>query len=137
MNLPSDTARLEVLAAELRRRIGEDHAITIDQIGQLLGLGRRQTEAFMELYIGSFPFCVIATSRGYCRPATAEDINHYRNANRSRIRCLAIRNRAITQAAIREGFAREGKVFVDRPVQPDLIAYIERKEATAKLDRVG
>lgn len=137
MNLPDDSARLEVLIEELRRRIGDDHAITIDQIGILLGFGRRQTETFLELYIGQFPFCVIATARGYCRPASAEDINHYRNANRSRIRCLAIRNRSVTRAAIREGWPRDGNRFVDRPIQPDLIHFMESPAAPAALAHVG
>lgn len=121
MNSLSEASQLELLTRELSSRFGSDRALTIQEIGHLLGhSSRRDTEAFLQLHIGDLPFCVVAGSSGLFRPRHAEDINHYRQSNLSRIRCLAIRNRIIAQSATREGWRREGRSFVDIPRQGDL-----------------
>lgn len=117
----SDERRLELLRRELEDRRGPSLAITIDLISALLEHRcRRDTESFLELHVGDLPFCVVSSARGYYRPSAAEDINHYRAALRSRIRCLAIRARTVSRAAVAEGWRREGKQFVNVPIAQDL-----------------
>ena len=112
-----DSAQIESLRQILTTRIGTESAITIAEISALLDHHcRRETEVFLEVHLADLPFCVVSSSAGYFRPASAEDINHYRNSIRSRIRCLAIRSRTVRQAAIREGFPIESGRFVTRPV---------------------
>jgi len=123
----SDALRLNILRRDLEDRRGPGRAITIAQIGALLGHRcRRETESFLELHVGDLPFCVVSSAHGYYRPAAAEDINHYRNSIRSRIRCLAIRARTVQRVALAEGWRREGKQFVNIPVAQDLF---ERRPA--------
>ena len=74
----------------------------------------------MQLYIGELGFAVVASSAGYFRPRDAAEINHYAASIRSRIKCLAIRNRSMIRAAQAEGWVREGKRFVNRPIQQSL-----------------
>ena len=125
--MQDDTSSLAILSDALRNRYGAERALTIAQIGALLGHRcRRETEAFLELHVGDLPFCVVSSVYGYYRPAGAEDINHYRNSIRSRIRCLAIRARTVSRAAAAEGWQREGKQFVDAPIAQDLF---ERRHA--------
>lgn len=125
--MQNDTAQLEILRRDLEDRSGPGRAITIEQIGALLEHRcRRDTEAFLELHVGDLPFCVVSSAHGYYRPADAEDINHYRNSIRSRIRCLAIRARTVQRVALAEGWRREGKQFVNVPIAQDLF---ERRPA--------
>jgi hypothetical protein len=125
--MPDDNSRLMFLAEHLRDCHGADSAITIAQIGDLLCLGRRQTETFLELHLADLPFCVISSSSGYYRPTSADEINHYRNSLRSRIRCLAIRARTVARAAAKEGWSRAGTTFTDRPTVQELP--LERRPA--------
>jgi hypothetical protein len=111
---------LSVLSNALRDRRGEDSALKIKQIKTILGFGRRRTETFLELHVGDLPFCVVSSTRGYYRPASASDINHCRASLRSRIRCLAIRSRTVARSALAEGWRREGKQFVNTPAAQDL-----------------
>lgn len=125
--MQDDTYSLAILSDALRNRYGAESALTIAQIGALLGHHcRRETEGFLELHVGDLPFCVVSSSHGYYRPAAAEDINHYRNSIRSRIRCLAIRARTVQRVALAEGWRREGKQFVNAPIAQDLF---ERRPA--------
>jgi hypothetical protein len=106
---------------EMEFRTGAENAITIDALGrQLDHTSRRETEQFLELHIGDLPFCVVSGATGYFRPQSADDINHYCNSLRSRIKCLAIRHRTVIRAARKEGFQREGKRFVNAPTQAEL-----------------
>ena len=125
--MQDDASSLAILSDALRNRYGAEHALTIAQIGALLGHRcRRETEGFLELHVGDLPFCVVSSAHGYYRPAAAEDINHYRNSIRSRIRCLAIRARTVQRVALAEGWRREGKQFVNVPIAQDLF---ERRSA--------
>jgi len=125
--MQDDTSSLTILSDALRNRYGAERALTIAQIGALLGHRcRRETEGFLELHVGDLPFCVVSSAHGYYRPAAAEDINHFRNSIRSRIRCLAIRARTVQRVALAEGWRREGKQFVNVPIAQDLF---ERRPA--------
>jgi len=125
--MQNETSSLAVLSDALRNRYGTERALTIAQIGALLGHRcRRETEGFLELHVGDLPFCVVSSAHGYYRPAAAEDINHFRNSIRSRIRCLAIRARTVQRVALAEGWRREGKQFVNVPITQDLF---ERRPA--------
>lgn len=111
----NESAQLNMFRRLLADRRGADSAITIQEIGLALGhRSRRETETFIELHLGELPFCVVASSRGYFRPASAEDINHYRAALRSRIRCLAIRRRTVARSAAAECWPRAGDTFSDQ-----------------------
>lgn len=119
--IQSEIDQLNILRRDLEDRRGPGHAITIEQIGALLDHRcRRETEAFLELHVGDLPFCVVSSAHGYYRPIAAEDINHYHNSIRSRIRCLAIRARTVKRVALAEGWRREGKQFVNVPIAQDL-----------------
>lgn len=118
--MQDDTSSMAVLSDALRDRRGPDRSLTIAQIGEILNLGRRQTETFLELHLADLPFCVVSSSQGYHRPAAAEDINHYCASLRSRIRCLAIRSRSVKMSAVAEGWRHENGRFVDHPVAQEL-----------------
>jgi hypothetical protein len=116
-----DQSVIDSFRREMEFRRGTGNAITIDALGRHLGHNsRRETEQFLELHIGDLPFCVVSGASGYFRPEDAEDINHYCNSLRSRIKCLAIRHRTVSQTARKEGFQREGNRFVNAPVQTEL-----------------
>lgn len=103
----NEQAQLAALRDLLRPRIGEFRAITIARIGYELGhTSRRQTETLLELHLGDLGFCVVSSSAGYYRHATAEQINHYRAALRSRIKCIAVRCRDVARSASAEGWPR-------------------------------
>ena len=112
--MDSEQAQLNNLRAELFRRVGEQHAITIADIGALLGhTTRRHTETFLEIHLLDLGFCVVSSSHGYFRPRNQAEITHYHNALRSRIKCLAIRIRTVTRAAAAENLNLS-------PIQPQL-----------------
>ncbi len=108
-----ETEQLDLLIQELRARRGAHQAITIAAIAERLGLSRRSAETFLEIHLADLPFCVVSGATGYYRPAGADDINHYRAALHSRIRCLAIRSRTVAQAAAAERYPRQGRLFLD------------------------
>ena len=113
--------QVDSLRREMEWRVGADYAITIRHLCIKLGYRpRRKMEQFLELHIGDLPFCVVSGTTGYYRPNAAGDINHYRKSLRSRLKCLAIRDRTVVKTALKEGFKREGKDFVDVPVQTEL-----------------
>jgi len=113
--------QIDLFRREMEFRRGAGNAITIEALGRHLGHGsRRETEQFLELHLGDLPFCVVSGANGYFRPEGAEDINHYCNSLRSRIKCLAIRHGTVIRAARKEGFQREGKRFVNATVQAEL-----------------
>jgi len=106
------------LKSLLECRHGADSGVTISKITTALEFkSRRETEVFLELHIGDMPFAVVSGSTGLYRPASEDDLNHYRAALRSRIRCIAIRMRTVTRAAIQEGWQRSGKKFTSAPTQ--------------------
>lgn len=112
--------RIEIFRREMQSRRGAGNAIPIDMLKERMGYGsRRKTEQFIELHLCDLPFCIVSGASGYFRPEGAEDINHYCNSLRSRIKCLAIRHRTVVRAARREGFQREGNRFVNAPAQAE------------------
>jgi hypothetical protein len=108
-----ETEQLAILTKELRTRRGARQAITIAAIAERLGLSRRSAETFLEIHLADLPFCVVSGATGYYRPAGADDINHYRAALHSRIRCLALRSKTVARAAAAEHYHRQGKLFLE------------------------
>lgn len=95
---------------------GESNAITIADLTLRAGLpNRRATEQLLELRFADFPFPLVSSSAGYYVPAKAEEVNHYLNSLQSRAVCIFLRKRAAMRKALRSGFRREGKRFVDPP----------------------
>jgi hypothetical protein len=117
---PSDQDAFEAVRAELGGRFGEDSAITLAGLAARVGVSRRKVEVILECRLPDLGFAVVSGDRGLYRPVSAGELNHYDNSLRSRIRCIAIRARTVRRAALREGWVREGKRFVARPVQGSL-----------------
>ena len=115
-----DAVLFERVCRSLEKRIGPELRITIADLATECGFtDKRQCEEFLQLHWQAFPFCLVNLN-GLFQPSEAAQINHYLAANRSRIRNVAIRNRSTIRAAVRAGWRREGKRFLDRPRQADL-----------------
>jgi hypothetical protein len=118
----ADKVRMDIVTRHLERRVGADLRITIEDLGRECGFpSKRECEEFMQLHWQDFPF-VLVNLGGIFRPTSAEQINHYLAANRSRIRNVAIRNRSTIRAAVRDGWKRDGKRFLDQPRQAELFS---------------
>lgn len=118
----ADGIRLAIVTRHLERRVGSELRITIDQLARDCGFdSKRECEEFMQLHWSDFPF-VLVNLGGIFRPTQAAQINHYLAANRSRIRNVAIRNRSTIRAALRDGWRRDGKRFLDQPRQAELFS---------------
>jgi hypothetical protein len=116
----------ERVRRSLAQRIGVDLRITIDALARECGFeSKRKCEEFLQLHWQDFPFCLVNLD-GIFQPDAAAQINHYLAANRSRIRNVAIRNRSTIRAALRAGWKRDGKRFLDRPRQAEL--FEEKKQ---------
>lgn len=93
-DLPTDAKRI---AAVLRHCLGESQSITAIQIADRLGImldsPRDSRNAYVRRIIrmhrADFDFCVISSSRGFFRPADADELNHYERNIVSRIREMA------------------------------------------------
>lgn len=115
---PLDQQSLDALTELLEYRVGPASGITIADIQTVLRFStRRQTEVFLEVHLDDLPFAVCAGTTGYYRPGSSDELNHYINALRSRIKCIAIRIRSTRRAAEREGFRAEHRVFDDHHQQ--------------------
>ncbi len=115
----NEQQQINILRQTLSTRLGQKAAITIAQISENLGhKSRRQTETFLEIHIQDIGFCVVSSSNGYYRPEIADEINHYHNALRSRIKCIANRIISVRRAALAEGWIRTDKKFTDPTNQP-------------------
>lgn len=107
---------------------GPENAKTIHKIQLALGHStRRQTEKFLELFLGAVPFPLVSGPTGYYRPTAVDEINHYLNSLRSRIRCLAIRARSVRRSARAAGWQRSGRLFSDADPQQLLQFHMEDK----------
>lgn len=108
-----DQVDMHALVYALAGARGAERGITLDRLTEIgRAPNRRAMEEFIQIHLGEFPFPLISGHGGYFVPVTADELNHYINANRSRMRCLAIRNRTVTRKALAFGFHREGKRFV-------------------------
>lgn len=105
--------------------IGEEKAITIDELVTRIGLPcRREAEELMEKRLGDFPFPLIATAAGYFRPLPHEVdvINRYVWGNLGgRMQRLWERRRTVIRKCVAAGMQRQGKRFVLRAEQVELI----------------
>jgi len=127
---PEDQLVFDRVCRTLSKRIGPELKITIDELTRECGFDtKRDCESFMQLFWESFPFPLVNLN-GIFQPTEAAQINHYLAANRSRIRNVAIRNRSTIRAAVRAGWRREGKRFLDRPKQAELFEKIETTQGT-------
>lgn len=117
---------LQPLRELLRHRVGAGQAITLDAIGNALGLPhRRAAEQLLEDNVGKLGFVVVAGAVGYWRPTTADELNAYRGALRRRHVALKTREEAVTQAALAEGWQLRGDAFADPPqAQPLLFSMV-------------
>jgi hypothetical protein len=77
-------------------------------------------ENLLEVRLAEFPFPVVSTSAGYFRPVTADEINHSLASLQSRAICIFHCKRTIIRNALRAGYPRQGKRFLDRPAPADL-----------------
>ena len=102
----------------LKHARGRRNAITLDRIVRLCELPNRRTaEAMMELHLEDLGFCVVSGDKGYWRPLTADDVNHYQASLQSRLKKLAKRKASVRRMAAKDGFVREGKQFTDPPAR--------------------
>jgi hypothetical protein len=106
----------------LEPRVGEALAITIDQLAIGAGLGkpcttehglsvkpaRRVAEHILETRFGDFPFLIVSSFKGYFRPATEEECNHWWASCHSRIRAIAMRMKVGRVKAPAGGFRYTG-----------------------------
>lgn len=106
----------------LRHARGRRNAITLDRMVKICGLpNRRVAEHLLEHHLEDLGFCVVSGDKGYWRPITADEVNHYQNSLQSRLRKLAKRKSSVRRMAARDGFIRDGKQFQDPPaIQGDL-----------------
>ena len=119
--------------ALLSARIGAAAALTIDQIVELAGLpGRRAGEQLLETRLGDFGFPLCAGSSGYFVPASPDEINHYLNSLKSRIRCIAIRLRTVRQNAAQAGWARDGQQFSKPPPRREFLFEMQCNQTKGK-----
>lgn len=108
--------------ALLQTRIGEAAAITLEQLVEQAFLSsRRDAEQLMETRLADFGFPLCAGSRGYFVPQSPDEINHYLNSLKSRIKCIAIRLRTVRQNAAQAGWARDGQQFSRPPPRRDFL----------------
>ena len=112
---------------------GKKNAITIDLVTERAGIpDRRTTEHLLESRLEDFPFVLVAGSRGYYIPTSAEEVNRYLDSLQSRALKLFVRKRAVARRAAAGGFPREGKHFIDPPApQTDLFDNIQQEPAHA------
>ncbi|GEM_PF-2546098 len=103
---------------------GRKNAITLDRMVKICQLpNRRVAESLMENHLEDLGFCVVSGDKGYWRPITADEVNHYQNSLQSRIRKIAKRKASSRRMAVQDGFIREGKIFKDPPaIQGDLFS---------------
>jgi hypothetical protein len=103
----SDDTAFAAIRSALCYTVGEGNALTIDELAQVAGLDRRRTEHLLETRFADFPFLMASGPRGYFRPQTPDEVNHYPLSLQSRIKCLALRLRAYRRQAAREGWRRD------------------------------
>jgi len=103
----------------LEYRFGEANAITIDELSIRAGLcsfdtqapgvivqnpRRRQTEHMLETRFSDFPWLVVSSSRGYFRPETPDEIEHWWASLHGRIKSVALRLHTGRSKAAESGF---------------------------------
>jgi len=102
---------------------GRGNAITIDALAERAGIPhRRIAEHLLETRLADFPFVLVSGPRGYFIPTAQEaaEINRYLDSLESRFRKMWRRRRTVIRKALTDGFRREGKAFVGRPMQAEL-----------------
>lgn len=132
MHTPTPEAEqyFERVKAILAARLGHENAITIDTLcresgcvrldrdtGELVP-DRRVMEDILETRNAEFPFIVGAGAKGIFAVATAAELNRYLDRGQGRCVKLFIRRRTDIQKAVRMGWPRVGKYFVDPPARP-------------------
>jgi hypothetical protein len=125
---PVDSA-FELMVKILEPRVGENRAITIDDLairsglvdtrtdpvrGVLVTPRRRIAERILETRFHDFPYLLVSSCKGYFRPATVEELNRWWAASRSRILANAIRMRIGRQKAPANGFRYAGQGRFER-----------------------
>jgi hypothetical protein len=99
---------------------GEENAWTLDRICEHLHLGRRDLEHLIETRLRDFPFAVCSTSKGYFRPANADEANASRHYKMTRFAKLQARIETEQLLLAREGMRMENGRFIDAPRQAEL-----------------
>ena len=119
--MKTDQEVFEILQRQLRMRVGEQDAVTLQRLAEIAYCPRRRVEIILEERIVDLGFVVVSGSAGYWRPTSADEINHYRASLRSRIFKLWKRSKSVGQLASQCGFVRTGKSFANPPaVQGEL-----------------
>lgn len=105
----------------MQDRRGESKAITLANIAQRLGVSRRKVESLIEANYSEMPWPICSGAKGMFIPVSVDELNHYDNSLRSRIKCIAGRRRSLIAVAIRAGWVRDSagrkSRFVDNPAQ--------------------
>lgn len=112
-------AAFEMMVRALEIRVGEQYAITIDELAIVAGLWkleknengvlvkkpiRRSAEHILETRFGDFPFLIVSGSSGYFRPDHPEQVEHWWRTCHSRIKALGIRMHTGRIKAAASGF---------------------------------
>lgn len=113
----------EQIRAILRECVGTSRAITLDGIAAAVGLedNRRAAERVIQLRLPDFGFTIVSDTRcGLFRPQTPDELNHYRNQLRSRIKELQTRLDTVDIMARGEGWQMENGSYTRAPMQGQL-----------------
>lgn len=122
-----DQALFDRVCRSLGKRVGPELRITIEDLARECGFdSKRACEAFLQLHWERFPFPLVNLN-GLFQPTEAAHLNHYLAANESRCRNIFLRNRSTVRAALRGGWKREGKRFLDQPKQTELFGMNQTK----------
>jgi len=127
--LQADVARARSF---LSTRIGEDQAVTIEVLAEILGLSRRAVEQLIEDNLAAFDFPLVAGSSGLWVPVSAAEINRYVESLGRRAVAIFFRRRTVIRQALKAGWQRQGPKFVDpihRPLQMGLGLELEQLAA--------
>jgi hypothetical protein len=126
-----ETAFLSIRAA-LSTRVGADRAITLNDLAREAGLieiddtgetvvSRRLAERIIQVRLPDMGFVIVSDTRcGLFRPDNPDELNHYRNQLRSRIKELQRRIDTVDQLARNEGWTVEAGQYTKAPMQGQL-----------------
>lgn len=126
-----ETAFLSIRSA-LSTRLGAGRAITLNDLAREAGLidfddngeavvSRRLAERIIQVRLPDMGFVIVSDTRcGLFRPDNPDELNHYRNQLRSRIKELQRRIDTVDQLARNEGWTVEAGQYTKAPMQGQL-----------------
>lgn len=129
--IDQETAFLSI-RAELSKRFGAGRAITLNELAVEAGMigidengdtvgRRRMAEHIIQVRLQDMGFVIVSDTRcGLFRPDNPDELNHYRNQLRSRIKELQRRLDTVDLLARNEGWTVEAGQYTKAPMQGQL-----------------